>query len=144
MKDVNETLINTNKKLVETESEQIQDFINRYGWKMEQTGTGLRYMIYKNGSGKKAVTGMQATINYTVSLLTGELCYSSETKGPKQFIIGKGMVENGIDEGILFLKSGDRVKFILPSHLAFGLVGDGDKIPARAVLVYDIELLELK
>ncbi len=47
-------------------------------------------------------------------------------------------------QGILFLKTGDRVKFILPSHLAFGLAGDGDKIPAKAALVYDIELLELK
>jgi FKBP-type peptidyl-prolyl cis-trans isomerase len=143
-KDANETLIKANQKLVKTESGQIEDFISRYGWKMNQTGTGLRYMVYKNGSGVKAGKGMIAKINYTVSLLTGELCYSSDTGGPKEFIIGKGMVENGIDEGILFLKTGDRVKFILPSHLAFGLAGDGDKIPAKAVLVYDIELLELK
>jgi FKBP-type peptidyl-prolyl cis-trans isomerase len=53
-------------------------------------------------------------------------------------------VESGLEEVILFLKKGDRAKIIIPSHLAFGLVGDGNKIPAMATLVYDLELIELK
>ena len=49
-----------------------------------------------------------------------------------------------LEEGILLLKEGDRAKFIIPSHLAFGLLGDMKKIPAKAVLVYDIELIKIK
>jgi FKBP-type peptidyl-prolyl cis-trans isomerase FkpA len=143
-KNAGEQLIRANEKLVKTESEQIEDYINRYGWKMQETGTGLRYMIYLNGNGVKAEAGKFARINYTVSLLTGELVYSSDKLGVREFVIGKGQIESGIDEGILFLKTGDRAKFILPSHLAFGLVGDGSNIPAKAVLVYDLELLEIK
>ncbi|MBM3436919.1 MAG: peptidylprolyl isomerase [Bacteroidetes bacterium] len=144
LSDIDEKLIHANKKLVRTESEQIDDFAARYNWKMQMTGTGLRYLIYVKGNGPGAEAGKIARIGYTVSLLTGEICYSSQEKGPREFIIGRGGVESGLEEGILILRTGDRAKFILPSHLAFGLAGDGDKIPAKAVLVYDVELLELK
>jgi FKBP-type peptidyl-prolyl cis-trans isomerase len=139
-----ETLMEVNKKMVLKEDQRIDDFITRYKWQMRKTKTGLRYMIYKKGNGIKAERGKIATINYEVKLLTGELCYTSKTLGPKTFKIGKGGVESGLEEVILFLKKGDRAKIIIPSHLAFGLVGDGNKIPAMATLVYDLELIELK
>jgi len=142
-KEIEESLVKVNKKLVKSEDAQITDFISRYGWEMKQTGTGLRYMIYKHGSGPQAVIGQVAKVNFTVSLLNGEVCYSSDTEGLKEFQIGQGGVESGLEEGILLLKAGDQAKFIIPSHLAFGLLGDTDKIPAKAVLVYDIELVEL-
>ncbi len=142
--DVEESLLILNKKLVKSEDEQIEDFLNRYGWKMKETGTGLKYMVYEQGSGEKAEKGKIAKIYFTVSLLTGEVCYTSETDGTKEFLIGQGGVESGLEEGILLLKKGDRAKFIIPSHLAFGLVGDLDKIPAKATLVYDLKLLNLK
>jgi FKBP-type peptidyl-prolyl cis-trans isomerase len=143
-KDTGEKLIKVNKKLVRSEAEQIDDFLARYQWKVQQTGNGLRYMIYKHGQGAKASDGKLAKISYTMSLLTGEVVHPGDDKSFKWFTIGKGEIERGLDEGILFLRTGDRAKFILPSHLAYGLTGDGDKIPAKAVLVYDVELLELK
>ena len=142
--DVEESLLIVNKELVKSEDEQIEDFITRYGWKMEKTGTGLRYLIYEQGLGEKAEIGKIAKIHFTVSLLTGEVCYTSDSDKPKEFLIGQGGVESGLEEGILLLKKGDRAKFIIPSHLAFGLVGDLDKIPAKATLVYDLKLLNLK
>lgn len=143
-RELEETLVSVNKKLVKSEDEQIKDFISRYGWEMKETGTGLRYKIYQHGSGPLAVKNQIANIAFTVSLLNGEACYSSDTEGLKEFKIGQGGIESGVEEGILLMKKGDRAKFIIPSHLAFGLVGDSDKIPAKATLVYDIELVELK
>jgi FKBP-type peptidyl-prolyl cis-trans isomerase len=111
---------------------------------MKETGTGLRYMIYRDGSGLKAEKGKVAILNYKLWLITGDLVYSSETNGPKSFLIGKGGVESGLEEGILLMKVGDKAKMILPSHLAHGLLGDEKKIPPRTAIVYDIELVELK
>jgi FKBP-type peptidyl-prolyl cis-trans isomerase FkpA len=142
--DYKNTLENVNKKLVKTEEEQITDFINRYGWKMTQTGTGLRYMIYKKGSGVKAEKNKIAKIKFNVKLITGDICYSSEDDGTKELFIGKSGEVSGLEEGILLLKVGDRAKFIIPSHLAYGLLGDEKKIPKRATLIYDVELLEIK
>jgi FKBP-type peptidyl-prolyl cis-trans isomerase len=143
-RELKETMMQVNKNLVESENEDIERYIKRYGWEMKETGTGLRYMIYKHGNGEKATSGKIAKLNYKVSLLDGTKCYSSDENGQKIFRIGKGGIESGLEEGILFLHVGDRAKFILPSHLAFGLVGDSKKIPAKAVLIYDIELIELK
>jgi FKBP-type peptidyl-prolyl cis-trans isomerase len=143
-KEYRESLLEVNKNLVKNEEQKIEDFIARYNWEMEETGTGLRYMIYREGQGRQAEKGEVAEIAFTVSLLNGEVCYSSAEEGSKSFLIGQGGVESGLEEGILLLREGDRAKFIIPSHLAFGLLGDMKKIPAKAVLVYDLELLKIK
>ncbi|MFH0866292.1 MAG: FKBP-type peptidyl-prolyl cis-trans isomerase [Bacteroidota bacterium] len=137
-------LTNVNKQLVKAEDEQIRDFIKRYGWDMNETGTGLRYLIYYNGNGAKAEAGKTAKINFEVKLITGDICYTSKNDGAKEFIIGKSNEISGLEEGILLMKEGDKAKFVIPSHLAFGLLGDEDKIPKRATLIYDVELIEIK
>ncbi len=138
-----EPLMEANKHAVKTENQHIEDFLRRYKWDMEESGSGLRYMIYKKGKGQKAAKGMTATVAYSVKLITGDVVYSSEELGPMQFQIGKGDVISGLEEGILFLRLGDEAKFIIPSHLAYGLVGDGDRIPGKATLIYDLKLLKL-
>jgi FKBP-type peptidyl-prolyl cis-trans isomerase FkpA len=140
---MNDSLLNYNKSLVRTEDQEIEDLIQRYGWKMLKSPTGLRYMIYQHGSGEIPVKGKKAMIRYEVRLINGNLCYSSTKMGPKEFEIGQRSVEVGIEEGILLMRVGDRAKFIVPSHLAFGLLGDQDKIPPRSTLIYDIELIKL-
>ncbi len=139
-----ENLIEANKAVVETESSQIDDFIDRHHWPMTETSTGLRYYIYKHGKGLQAARGSLVVIYYTISLLTGDTVYTSDKDGPLRFEVGKGQVISGLEEGILLLKQGDRAKFIIPSHLAYGLIGDQKKIREKASLVYDIELLQVK
>lgn len=139
-----EPLVNINKTLVNKESEEIENYIARHNWNMLHTGSGLRYLIYKKGDGEQAKEGRIAVINYKINLLNGKLCYSSDELGAKEFLIGQGGVESGLEEGIKLLRVGDKAKFILPPHLAYGLTGDDNKIPARATLVYDVELVKLK
>lgn len=139
-----ESLLAANRDAVKVEDQQIDDFIARHKLEMWKSGTGLRYMIYERAKGQEAKEGKIAMIEYSVQLLNGDLIYSSEETGNKEFIIGKGVVEAGLEEGILLLKEGDRAKFIIPSHLGFGLMGDQDKIPPKATLIYDVKLLKIK
>ncbi len=136
-----EPLIKANQELVRTESEQIDDFIRRHNWKMSSTPSGLRYMIYEQGRGRPAKADSPVKLLYTMSLLTGDTVYTSRQDGPLSFIPGKGQVISGLEEGILLLREGDRAKFIIPSHLAYGLIGDQKKIQQKASLVYDVELV---
>jgi FKBP-type peptidyl-prolyl cis-trans isomerase FkpA len=131
-----------NKVLVQKEDEVIQNFIERRGWHMKETGSGLRYMIIKEGNGQPVQAGKDVTISYRLSLLDGTLCYSSGEQGLKTFRVGQGGVEQGLEEGILLLHVGDEARFILPSHLAHGLLGDGNRIPARATVLYEVEVIQ--
>jgi len=138
-----ESLMRVNKTLAHEENMAIDRYIERRSLKMERTGTGLRYLVLNPGNGPKAATGMRATVNYRIELLDGTYCYSSDSLGPHVFKVDEDQIESGIHEGIKYLSKGGKAKFILPSHLAHGLLGDQDKIPAKSSVVYDIEVVEL-
>ena len=139
-----ETLIRTNQYLVQKDEERIRQYIKRHGWHMKRTGTGLWYEIYHTGKGKKVTTGKSATIRYKIYLLDGSLIYSSDVSGPKTFPVGHGGVESGLEQGILLLRAGDEARLILPPRLAYGVPGDHNKIPPRSVIIYDLEVVNLK
>jgi FKBP-type peptidyl-prolyl cis-trans isomerase len=61
--------------------------------------------------------------------------------GPREIILGRSEIEAGLDQGLRLLKPGGRAIFILPPFLAYGLKGDGKKIPSRAVVIYNISTL---
>ncbi len=74
----------------------------------------------------------------------GEFDNSYKRGNPIDFPLGMGNVIAGWDEGIQLLKVGDKARFVVPSHLAYGSQGAGDVIPPNATLVFDIELMEVK
>ena len=138
---MDDTLINFNQQVVQKESQEIDDFIRRYQWKMKTTQTGLRYMIYKNGTGKPARKGDVVSIHYSLRLLNGDLIFKTDSLVPFRFEIGKRKVTSGLEEGVLLMKPGDRAKLVVPSHLGYGLIGDLSMVPERAILVYDVNFV---
>lgn len=136
---------NLNKDFVAEEEAEIEAFLERHkDWKMNKTGTGLRYFIYKDSVGEPAKAGMIAEVNYSISLLDGTKCYDSDSLGSKNFKIDKSDLESGLHQGMKFLSIGDKAKFIIPSPIALGLTGDNDKIPPLQAVIYDIELVGLE
>jgi len=138
------SLVKVNKTLSAKEDRDIDDYIQRHEWTMLKTGTGLRYQIYKKGSGPQPKDNDKVVISFVVNLINGVECYNSKNDGLKLFELGKAEVESGLEEGIKLMHTGDKAKLIIPSHLAFGLLGDENKIPKRATLIYDVELIEIK
>jgi len=143
-KQFQDKLIDANKMYLQRENDEIDQYVAHRGWQMITTGTGVRYMILKEGKGEQAKDDQFAKVNYKISLLDGTLCYTSDKDGAREFLIGKDNVESGIHEGIKYLHVGDKAVFIIPSHLAHGLIGDESKIPPQASVVYEIELLGLR
>jgi len=99
--------------------------------------------IVVHGKGKNAKNGDIVTLNYIVKLITGDVIYSSDDKGPLQFELGHSVVESGLEEAILNMRVGDEAIIIIPSHLAHGLLGDNDKIPQRSTVIYEIEFTNI-
>lgn len=142
--EVTENLVNANKAALAAEDLQIEKLITQNDWIMKKSPTGLRYSITTEGKGAFAQVGQIVRINYKVKLINGEQIYSSDVLGAKEFRLGSGGVESGLEEGILLLREGSKAFFIIPSYLAHGLAGDQDKIPAKSTILYNVELLELK
>lgn len=142
--EVKEPLVKANKYLAKTEEREIEEFVARYSWQMSKTGTGLRYMIYKkNHKGKRPSKLDRVVISYKISFINGTFLDSTEKNNPRTIVIGERDVESGLEEGLQLMKTGEKAKMIIPSHLAYGLVGDDKKIPKRATLIYEVELIKV-
>jgi peptidylprolyl isomerase len=97
------------------------------------------------GTGAEAKAGDTVTVNYVGVLYKGgkEFNASWETKEPFSFVLGKGQVIKGWDQGIPGMKVGGRRELIIPAELAYGAAGSPPKIPANAPLVFVVDLLSV-
>lgn len=108
----------------------------------DETASGLRYKMIQKGSGAQAQNGKNVSVHYEGSLLSGKVFDSSYKRSePIDFQLGVGQVIPGWDEGISLLKVGDKARFVIPSHLAYGSAGAGGVIPPDATLIFDVELM---
>ena len=69
--ELKKPLLKANRGMVNKERAEIDAYVLRRNWTMQNTGSGLRYMIYEQGNGKQAQAGKYAHINYTITLLDG-------------------------------------------------------------------------
>lgn len=129
------------KGIAENEEIKIKLFLEMHKkWKMEMTGTGLRYYIYEQGTGRSPKRKETAEIEYEVTLLDGSKCYKTEADEYETIVVDQSDIETGVQEAIKLMKVGDRAKLIIPSHIGHGLLGDLEKIPPMTTLVVDIYL----
>jgi FKBP-type peptidyl-prolyl cis-trans isomerase len=105
--------------------------------------SGLMYVNRGSGEGPSPKIGDTVTANYSGRFLDGRPFDSSAAHGgPFKFQVGTGNVIKGWDESFLTMKKGARRTLIIPYWLAYGEAGDPPTIPARATLVFDVELLD--
>lgn len=109
------------------------------------TASGLKCVIVQEGTGAAPKPGDLVKVHYTGTLQDGTKFDSSYDRGePIQFILGRGQVIPGWDEGIGLMKSGGKAKLIIPPDLAYGEQGAGGVIPPNATLNFDVELVSVE
>ncbi|HXA15029.1 MAG TPA: FKBP-type peptidyl-prolyl cis-trans isomerase [Opitutaceae bacterium] len=107
--------------------------------------SGVRYIMRSQGIGDTwPRAGQEAVIRYSVSLLDGTPIDSSDAHGgaPLSFRVGRGEVIKGLDEAVTDIRKGEKRMLIIPWWLAYGDNGRPPKIPPRATLVFDVELVD--
>ena len=108
-----------------------------------QTESGLQYMVLKEGTGAKPGPTDNVTVHYTGRLLDGTVFDSSVERGePATFPLNK--VIPGWTEGLQLMSEGAKYRLFIPSELAYGENGAGDKILPNSTLIFDVELIKVE
>jgi FKBP-type peptidyl-prolyl cis-trans isomerase len=111
----------------------------------KRTSTGLRSVVLKEGAGELVKTGDLVSVVYKGQLLDGKVF--DETKDPTKpfsFRVGRGQVIDGWEQGLQMMRPGEKRVLIVPFELGYGTRGDPPKIPKRATLVFEVEVVDVK
>ena len=115
------------------------------GADLTTTESGLQYYDLQAGTGPSPGPGQTAVVHYTGWLQDGTKFDSSLDRGePFEFAVGAGQVIPGWDEGVASMQVGGKRQLVIPSELGYGEQGASGVIPPNAILVFEVELLEVK
>ena len=111
----------------------------------DNTESGLRMIVHKEGNGEKPSAGQTVSVHYTGLLETGKKFDSSHDRGsPISFPLGQGRVIKGWDEAIALMSKGEKRTLVIPPELGYGERGAGGAIPPNATLIFEVELVDFK
>lgn len=136
----------------------IENYIAENNLDANRTESGLFYVIEKQGTGQEVDQGDEVSVHYTGYVLDGTVFDTSResvarnhniyTEGrpysPIEFPVGQGQVIPGWDEGLQLLRKGTVAKLIIPSPLAYGNRQASEVITANSILVFDVEVVDVK
>lgn len=104
--------------------------------------SGLYYEIIEKGSGETPTAADNVVVHYHGTFINGEVFDSSRDRGrPASFHMSGVII--GFKEGLKLISEGGKAKLYIPPDLGYGNRSKG-KIPSGSLLIFEIELLEVK
>ncbi len=136
-----ERMVEMNKEAVEAGKKFLEENAKRDG--VTTTESGLQYEVIKSAEGPKPTADDVVTVHYEGSLTDGTVFDSSIKRGsPIDLPVG-GVIPGWV-EGLQLMSVGEKYKLYIPSELAYGEQSPSPLIPANSVLIFDLELLDIK
>lgn len=145
-----------NKFSASSQKDKDEKLIKEYLDKNKITATknaeGVYVAVTQEGTGGTPNPGDTVYVHYTGKLTSGKVFDSSQDSTlrpgmplePIKFPIGRGFVIKGWDAGLSGLKKGSKATLVIPSTLAYGLQGSPPAIPANSILVFEVQLVDIK
>lgn len=125
--------------------ETIEEYLQANNIEAQKTESGLYYKVDQQGKGAEVDAGDEVTVHYRGKLLDGTPFDASYDRGePISFKVGEGRVIRGWDEGLQQLRKGSKATFYIPSVLGYGPQGRGPVIKPNSILVFDVEVVDVK
>jgi FKBP-type peptidyl-prolyl cis-trans isomerase len=106
------------------------------------TESGLQYEVLRPGDGDIPTASERVSIQYRGTLLDGTQFDSSYEKGgPQTFPVTQFIP--GFSEGLQLMPEGSQYRFYIPPQLGYGPQGSPPVIGPNAMLIFEVELLEI-
>jgi len=106
------------------------------------TQSGLQYEVLTAGTGAKPIATDTVVVNYKGTLTNGNEFDDSYKRGEPASFAVTGVIR-GWTEALQLMSVGSKYKLYIPYQLAYGL-NDMQAIPGGSVLVFEVELLDIK
>ena len=132
-----ENLINANRYIAGSENRQIESYLERRGWEATQLLGGTRVHTTSQGTGKAVEPDETLHITYSVDAIDGTHIYRPSTD---TVVAGRLKPTRGLDAALLSMHHQGSAIVITPSEQAYGVVGDGDRVGPRMILVYNVKI----
>ncbi len=104
-----------------------------------ETDSGLQYIAEQEGTGISPDLNSTIVVNQRIMLVDGTVIKDTYHTGLRDEFTMKEAID-GLKEGLQLMSVGAKYKFFVPSELAWGKRGAGDKIGPNAALIFDIRL----
>ena len=96
------------------------------------------------GDGDVAESGDVVVVEYVGQLRNGQVFDASAVSGSAfVFTLGRGSVIPGWEQGIPGMKVGGKRRLTIPPVLGYGAFGAGTAVPPFAVLIFEVDLMEV-
>ena len=110
---------------------------------IKTTASGLQYKVIIEGKGIKPAAVDTFVCNYRGTLLNGTEFDASANRGTP-LVMAVNQVIPGWTEGLQLMAVGSKYKFWIPYNIGYGVMGNGPGIPGGSMLIFDVELLDVK
>lgn len=132
-----ENMINANRYIAQGEEAQIDAYVQRRGWEMKRLTGGARVMVTADKPAERTFDYEDvAELKYSIETIGGEMIYGDLCD---TVVVGRLQPTRGVDAALRTLHTGASAIVILPSEQGYGVVGDGDRIGSRMILIYRLQ-----
>lgn len=107
---------------------------------VKTTASGLQYKVLAEGTGKTPDVSSTVMVKYKGTTIDGTVF--DEQKEPIALPLAN--IIPGWTEGLQLMKEGGKVMLYIPSDLAYGEMGAGNKIAPNSTLIFEIELVSVE
>ena len=110
---------------------------------VKTTASGLQYRVIEEGEGPSPKAGDTVTVHYRGTLVDGTEFDSSYQRGEPATFPLTGVIP-GWTEALQLMKKGSKWVIFIPSSLAYGERGAGNRIPPNSTLIFEVELISFQ
>lgn len=139
--------VERNKQMVSSEETQIQEIIKKdsaFKYYHSNHGFWYKYITAKAEDTIKPKMGDLVSLEFDIKDINGEVIYNNDETQPKVYAVDKQDIMPGIRHAVKLMKKEETIVAYFPSTIAYGYLGDKNKIGANQPLLVTLTIKDIK